>query len=235
MFVTGAKLIGAGLGVVFAGLVISVSINQVGFLLAGFPCQTFSKIGKKEGFSSKVLPIFEKLLEFFKSKFVGSFIFENVRNIITMHNGVIWKHILLSFKQLGYKIYWKVLNCKDFGVPQSRSRVFIVGLHKNKYSNVEYKFPKPFLLTNTLSMSLGKNFQRNWAYTIRCGGQGSCITSRYNWSKYYLADNSVYTLSITDCKKLQNLPESFIICGSKTSQWRQLGNTIPTNLSFAVS
>jgi DNA (cytosine-5)-methyltransferase 1 len=151
-----------------------------------------------------------------------------------MNKGAVFSKMIANFEDLGYTIYWKLLNCKDFGIPQSRQRVFIVGLHQSKYKNLHYEFPNPFLSTETLSSFFNKKFQRDYAHTIRCGGRGSKITSSYNWSNYYLEDGSVYALSIDDCKKLQKFSKDFIILGSKTSQWRQLGNTIPTNLSFCI-
>ena len=151
-----------------------------------------------------------------------------------MNKGAVFNKMISSFKKLNYKIYWKVLNCKFYGVPQSRNRVFIVGLHKSKYANIDYQFPEPLPFNPSLSTFLGRKFKPKFAFTIRCGGRSSAITSSFNWSKYFLEDDSIYTLSIDDCKKLQNFPPSFTIEGGITSKWKQLGNTIPTNLSFHV-
>lgn len=209
-------------------------IPNADILLAGFPCQTFSLIGKKEGLTESVTSIFDKLLHILEKKKINSFVFENVKNLITMNKGAVFNKMISSFEKLNYKIYWKVLNCKSYGIPQSRNRVFIVGLHKDRYANIDYEFPEPLLLNPSLSTFLGKKFKREFAFTIRCGGRSSAITSSFNWSRYFLEDDSIYTLSIDDCKKLQNFPPSFRIEGNITSKWKQLGNTIPTNLAFHV-
>ena len=108
-------------------------------------------------------------------------------------------------------------------------------MHQRKYKNIHYTFPEPILpITNTLSTFFSKKFKRDFSHTIRCGGRGSKITSSFNWANYYLEDNSIFTLSIDDCKKLQNFPDNFVLKGSKTAQWKQLGNTIPVNLSYYV-
>ncbi len=108
-------------------------------LLAGFPCQAFSSAGKRDGFNDTRGTLFfeiEKILEVHKPK---CFILENVEGLVSHDKknkedkiGRTLTVILQSLENLGYKISWKVFDCKDFGLAQSRKRIFIVGNKKEK-------------------------------------------------------------------------------------------------------
>jgi DNA (cytosine-5)-methyltransferase 1 len=80
---------------------------------------------------------------------------------------------------------------------------------------------------STLSQFLGRNFEKDTAYTIRCGGRNSSITDKHNWDGY-MVDGEVYRLSLEDCLKLQGFDNNFELKGNTKQKWRQLGNTIPT-------
>jgi DNA (cytosine-5)-methyltransferase 1 len=80
-------------------------IPKADILFAGFPCQTFSLMGKKTGLSETVFPLFEKLLNILKFKKIGCFVFENVRNLITMNKGAVFSKMIANFEDLGYTIY----------------------------------------------------------------------------------------------------------------------------------
>ncbi len=111
-----------------------------------------------------------------------------------------------------------------------RKRLFIVGIRADlkiscKINDIldfdEYK------TTQTLSDFMDKNFEKNVAYTIRCGGRQSPINDKHNWDGY-MVDGIEYRLTIEDCLKLQGYDNSFVLMGSKKEQWNQVGNTIPT-------
>jgi site-specific DNA-cytosine methylase len=133
-------------------------------------------------------------------------------------------------KKLGYQISVELVNASDYGVPQMRKRLFIVGVrgdtnlvqHIDKILDFdEYKKYIP------LTEFLGKNFEKQTAYTIRCGGRNSPINDRHNWDGY-IVDGKEYRLSKEDCLKLQGFNPEFKLCGNNKDQWKQLGNTIPT-------
>lgn len=109
-------------------------------LLAGFPCQAFSIIGKKEGFSNEVCgTLFFEIERILKKKRPKAFMLENVRNLIAHDSGNTFKVIKRHLEALGYHVYAKVLNALDYGVPQKRERIIIVGF----LENVLFNFPKP--------------------------------------------------------------------------------------------
>lgn len=109
-------------------------------LLAGFPCQAFSIIGKKEGFLNETCgTLFFDIERILKEKKPKAFLLENVRNLTAHDNGNTFKVIISHLEALGYNVYAKVLNALDYGVPQKRERIFIVGF----LDNVLFKFPTP--------------------------------------------------------------------------------------------
>ena len=107
-------------------------------LAAGFPCQPFSIIGDKLGFADTRGTLFFDIERIIKAKKPKAFLLENVRNLVSHDKGRTLKVILTKLSSLGYFLHWKVLNTLDFGLPQKRERVFIVGF----MDNYKFNFPK---------------------------------------------------------------------------------------------
>lgn len=109
-------------------------------LLGGFPCQAFSIIGKKEGFYNETCgTLFFDIERILKEKKPKAFMLENVRNLTAHDGGNTFKVIRSHLEALGYTVYAKVLNALDYGVPQKRERIIIVGF----LDNVLFSFPEP--------------------------------------------------------------------------------------------
>ena len=100
-------------------------------MIGGFPCQTFSMVGKREGFADERGQVIFGLMKILKEKNVKYFILENVKGFISHDNGNSLKTVLTEFDKLGYDVSWKVLNSINFGVPQSRERIYLVGIRKD--------------------------------------------------------------------------------------------------------
>lgn len=115
-------------------------IPDFDILLGGFPCQAFSIIGKKEGFANETCgTLFFEIERILKAKKPKAFMLENVRNLVVHDNGNTFKVIKEHLKCLGYHVYAKVLNALDYGVPQKRERIIIVGF----LDDVIFDFPEP--------------------------------------------------------------------------------------------
>lgn len=119
-------------------------------LLAGFPCQPFSMMGKQKGFSDERGTLFftiEKILSVHKPKVI---VLENVKNLLTHNSGKTFKRMKdILENKLNYSIYYKVLNSQDYGVPQTRRRVFVVGFLKDKIDGSDFSFPEGIKLEKT--------------------------------------------------------------------------------------
>lgn len=110
-------------------------------LTAGFPCQPFSIAGKMKGFSDTRGTLFfdvARIVKYHKPKVV---VLENVRNFATHDNGNTLEVVINTLEDLNYEVKYKVLNAKDFGLPQNRERIFLVCI--NKYYNFKsFNFPQ---------------------------------------------------------------------------------------------
>lgn len=114
-------------------------IPDFDILLAGFPCQAFSIIGKKEGFANEACgTLFFEVERILKEKRPKAFMLENVRNLVAHDNGNTFKVIKKHLEALGYRVHAKVLNALEYGVPQKRERIIIVGF----LENVLFSFPE---------------------------------------------------------------------------------------------
>ncbi len=107
--------------------IIASELPDFDLLVGGFPCQAFSIAGKRKGFDDTRGTLFFDIARILKEKHPRNFILENVKGLLSHDNGRTFKTIIATLVELGYCVEWQVLNAKNFGVPQNRERVFIVG------------------------------------------------------------------------------------------------------------
>ena len=122
-------------------------LNEIDLFVGGSPCQSFSIIGKRAGLDDARGTLFYDYARLVKEMKPKVFIFENVPGMLTHDKGNTWKVIKDVFYSLGYKVYHQILNAMDYGIPQDRKRLFVVGFKDN---NVEFNFPEPRQLTTTM-------------------------------------------------------------------------------------
>lgn len=128
--------------------------GKVDILVGGSPCQSFSIIGKRAGLEDARGTLFYDFARLIKETKPEVFIYENVPGMITHDKGKTWKQIREIFESLDYEFKYTILNSKDFGVPQNRRRLFVVGW---KDKNKSFSFPKGIELTTTMFDYLEKN------------------------------------------------------------------------------
>ena len=194
-------------------------------LCAGFPCQPFSQCGRGMGFEDQRGTMFHQVMKFVKHHEPDYVILENVKALLNHDNGNTFKIIKTELEKQGYHVIHKILVCSDYGIPQMRKRLFIIA-HRGNLSDSFFAGLKKYEKKVTLSKFFDRKFQKETAYTLRCGGRSSPINDRHNWDGY-IVDGKEYRLSIEDGLKLQGF-ESFVLEGTETQKWKQLGNTIPT-------
>lgn len=168
--------------------------NKVDLLVGGSPCQSFSIIGNKQGFEDVRGTLFYDFVRIVSETQPKIFIFENVSNIKTHDKGNTWKVILKTFDKLNYYYKFEILNAKDFGIPQSRKRMFVIGF-KSKSEYERFNFPKPIKLNNTLQDFLINNC--SFGSFIYKKGKINIIKSKGDVDdKYYLSEKlKKYVLS----------------------------------------
>ncbi len=117
------------------------SMPDFDMMIAGFPCQSFSIVGKREGFKDSRGQIIYFLIEIMKKKNIKYFILENVKGLVNHDKGNTLRTIKKEIEDAGYNVYVKVLNSIDFGVPQMRERIYLIGF-KKEIDNYSFEFPK---------------------------------------------------------------------------------------------
>ncbi|MFR1672419.1 MAG: DNA cytosine methyltransferase [Candidatus Gastranaerophilaceae bacterium] len=116
-------------------------IPECDLLIAGFPCQTFSIVGKREGFNDDRGQIIYHLANILQKKNISYFILENVKGLVNHNKGETLKQILKILDNAGYSVFYQILNSENYGVPQYRERVYFVGVRKD-LCNSPFIFPK---------------------------------------------------------------------------------------------
>lgn len=130
-------------------------------LTAGFPCQPFSKIGKLHGFADARGTLFWDVLRILKAKRPKAFVLENVAHLIRHDKGYTFERIRDGLENdLGYKVYYQVLNTKDYGLPQDRKRIYMVGFREE----TDFKFPEPVELAIKVGDILEKDEVHDFYY-----------------------------------------------------------------------
>ncbi|MCY4304522.1 MAG: DNA cytosine methyltransferase [Aestuariivita sp.] len=116
--------------------------EKIDFVIGGPPCQSFSAAGARvlgvRGINDDRGVLFKQYVRILKELQPKGFLFENVYRIVGAQGGKSWKIIQNSFKEIGYSLFWKILDSADYGVPQFRERLFIVGLREGSY---DFPFP----------------------------------------------------------------------------------------------
>ena len=130
--------------------------DQVDLFVGGSPCQSFSLVGKQRGLSDTRGTLFYEYARLIDEIQPKVFIYENVRAVLSNDCGRTWEKMKEVFQQLGYKIYFtnndkpSILNAKDYGIPQNRERLFVVGFRSDLKLKQDFQFPKPIPLEKTM-------------------------------------------------------------------------------------
>jgi len=164
--------------------------DKVDIFVGGSPCQSFSLVGKRRGFKDSRGTLFYDFARLVKEIQPKIFIFENVKGLLSHDSGQTWEVIQNTFGELGYDFKAQVLNAKDYGIPQHRERLFVIGFKKR----TNFEFPKPIELT--LSMQdLLEDYPEEKYYLGQKGV--NFVTSKKNLDKRYTQING----SIALCQK----------------------------------
>jgi len=152
---------------------------KVDLLVGGSPCQSFSMVGKRAGLKDTRGTLFYDFARVIDECRPKVFIFENVKGLLSHDDGKTWRVIQEVFNSLGYKIFSQTMNSKNYGIPQHRERIFVVGFRKK---SGEFIFPASIKLETTMQDFL-EDFTDSKYFL---GGKGiKFVTSSKNRSKRY--------------------------------------------------
>jgi DNA (cytosine-5)-methyltransferase 1 len=233
-------------------------------LIAGFPCQPFSHAGLKKGFLDTRGTLFFDVARIINDRKPSLVLLENVKGFTSHDKGQTFATVIAALDELGYNTSSKVLNASDFGLPQNRERIFIVGVNRRKIRGVDFKFPKPpktpvkvgdilerkvdakYVLSNKLwsghKRRLREHRERGNGFGYSLFTPSSPRTSTIS-ARYYKDGSEILIVTSGNPRKitpreaarLQGFPESFIIPVSDTQAYKQFGNSVAVNVVSAIA
>lgn len=229
-------------------------IGNIDVICGGFPCQAFSVAGKRKGFEDTRGTLFFEIARFTSILNPKYLFLENVKGLLNHDKGRTFKTILRALDELGYDVEWQVLNSKDFGVPQNRERVFIIGHlrgasgrnifpiegESSKYDNEQ---PKIDIVGNTKNPN-GSSYGTGSVVYSPKGLIGTLCARDYKEPKQILVENSEHKVIIRrltprEYWRLQGfLDEAFKKAqkvNSNTQLYKQAGNSVTVNVIEAIA
>ena len=240
-------------------------IPDCDIVIGGFPCQGFSVANWKRHADDERNELYKQLIRVITEKRPKFFLAENVKGLINMEHGEVFKLILSDFKKMGYVVQYKILNAADYGVPQTRQRIFIIGVRND--IDFEYTYPTP---SNSKD---GKDRPR-WvsvsdALSVLPDPDKPNDIPNHTYSKYKLHFNGYLghrpldpdkpaptvtargdnkggvvilphpngsrRMSCRELATVQSFPVYYEFFGNNSSVYRQIGNAVPPLLAKAVA
>ena len=202
----------------------------------------FLRLAKKKGFKdNKDGNLFFSIEEILRTKKPAVFFLENVRHLKNHDGGKTFKVIYKSLQNLNYTFDYKIIKASDFGLPQHRPRIYMVGFYKpllkDMYKELAFTFPREIPLKKTMSdIFNGKVFkkinskeERKIGFTLRVGGGRSPIDDRRNWDGY-IVNNKIVRIKPSQGLQMMGFPKNFKMPVSDNQAMKQLGNSVAVNV-----
>ena len=239
-------------------------IPKADIITGGFPCQGFSLAGPRRIDDNRnvLYKYFVKLVEE-KKPYV--FVAENVKGILTLGEGAILEAILEDFSSRGYNVFPTLVNAADYGVPQDRWRVIMIGFRKD-LEITEYNFSQPLIKRSSIRKALAdfpepkqcdicqgsfssrymsRNRRRNWdevSYTIPAMSKQVALhpsspeMKKMGEDKWVFGENGkTRRFSWQEAAAIQTFPADMEFVGNLTSKYKQIGNAVPVKLAEVIA
>lgn len=199
-------------------------------LVGGFPCQAFSIAGKRKGFEDTRGTLFFDIARILAEKRPRHLVLENVKGLLSHEQGETFQTILGVLADLGYRVEWQVLNSKDFGVPQNRERVYIVGHIGGECSGQVFPIGGTNKKSNFVLPAKGVQKRKEARFnTIKYEDSKNSVDDYIksnNWEDY-VYDSAMRRLTPLECERLQGFPDGFTELGIDTKElvtYKKYGN-----------
>ncbi|WP_407724008.1 DNA cytosine methyltransferase [Ruminococcus sp. JL13D9] len=234
-------------------------------LIGGFPCQSFSTVNPtKDPFDDRA-NLYKQMVRIAKDKQPKVFIAENVKGLLTLHKGQIISRIIKAFEDAGYTVNKQLIRCADYGVPQKRERVIIVGIRND--IKMEYEYPEAPNIDNWVPLSVAvpklaieekkyyfseravqgmKNAKNNMKRGLAQNLNEPSLTVTSHLAKVSLNSRDPVLLvnpekelyrrfTPREAARIQSFPDTFQFAGSETDAYRQIGNAIPPVMFWYIA
>lgn len=243
----------------------SEEIPEFDILTGGFPCQSFSIIAqnpKRLGVKDERGKLFFEMCRILRERQPKCFIAENVKGILTVNKKSAFPLILKEFEESGYDVQYRILNSANYGVPQKRERVIIVGFRKDL--NIDFSFPDAEIEDENnfapLKKVIEKKVEEKYFFSERAvagmmkkresmnKGRAQDINKPCNTVGAHLAKVSLNStdpvlmegkryrrFTPREVARIQSFPDDFELIGSEAAQYRALGNAIPPVMFWYVA
>ena len=240
-------------------------IPEFDILTGGFPCQSFSIVAqnpKRLGVKDERGKLFFEMCRILRERQPKCFIAENVKGILTANKRSAFPLILKEFEESGYEVQYQILNSADYGVPQKRERVIIIGFRKDL--NITFSFPEAEIDDETkyipLKTVIEKRVDEKYFFSERAvtgmmkkresmnKGRAQNINKPCNTVGAHLAKVSLNStdpvlmegeryrrFTPREVARIQSFPDDFELVGSEAAQYRALGNAIPPVMFWYVA
>ena len=243
----------------------SSEIPDCDVIIGGFPCQSFSTVNPTKDPFDERANLYKQMVRIVKDKQPQVFIAENVKGLMTLHKGEIFKRIYKAFEDAGYTLSYRLLNAADYGVPQKRERMIMVGFRNDL--GIKFEFPEETNKNNWVPLSVAvqklaideqkyyfskravlgmKNAKPNMKRGLWQHLDEPCLTVTSHLAKVSL--NSRDPVLLVDPEKelyrrftpreaarIQSFPDEFNFAGSETDAYRQIGNAVPPVMFWHVT
>ncbi len=242
----------------------SEELPEFDILTGGFPCQSFSIVAqnpKRLGIKDEKGMLFFEMCRILKDRQPKCFIAENVKGILTANKREAFPLIIKEFENSGYDVFYKILKAVEYGVPQKRERVIIVGFRKDL--KINFKFPNALITDESkyipLKTIVEKSVDEKYFFSEKavigmmknrasmnkgraqnpeepCNTVGAHLAKvSLNSTDPVLLDNNRYRrFTPREVARIQSFPETFELIESESAQYRALGNAIPPVMFWYV-
>ena len=246
------------------GKIDAADIPDTDVILGGFPCQGFSLSGPRKIDDSRNV-LYKHYVRIVREKKPLAFVGENVKGLLSMGGGEIINAIIQDFSDCGYDVYYKLLNAKDYGVPEDRERVIIIGF-RHDLGIDSFEFPAPTGERVTMydalknlpaakpeeicdapysSRYMSRNRKRDWddvSYTIPAMAKqvtlwpGSPDMVKVDKERWEFGQDGITRrLSWREAAVIQTFPPTLEFVGSLISKYKQVGNAVPVKLAEHIA
>ena len=243
----------------------SSEIPDHNVLIGGFPCQSFSTVNPtKDPFDDRA-NLYKQMVRIAKDKQPEIGIAENVKGLMTLHGGAIFRRVVDAFAEAGYDTYYMLMNAADYGVPQKRQRMIMVCVRKDL--GKEFVFPAKTHEGNWVPLSVCvpvlaipeqkyyfsekavqgmKNAKNNMKRGLAQDLDSPSLTVTSHLAKVSInsrdpvllvdAEREIYRrFTPREAARIQSFPDTFVFAGTETDAYRQIGNAIPPVLFWHVA
>ncbi len=234
-------------------------------ILAGFPCQAFSVAGYRKGFEDTRGTLFFDVARIAKYHKPQVLFLENVKGFVNHDNGKTFEIVKKTLEEIGYRVFAKVLNTKDYGIPQNRERIYIVCFLNH---DIDFQFPKPLNKTPHIKKYLDKDVEERFYYTgkplyEKLKEHVVNQDTMYQWRRHYVRENKnnvcptltanmgtgghnvpivhdgkdIRKLTPQECVRLQGFDNKFNFPKQMalSHQYKQAGNSVTVNVIEAIA